>query len=220
MSETRTQYNAKIIAEFRTNQGRIGGTWEEIPLLLLHHTGAKSGTSRVNPVAYLPNAPGYLIWAANGGAPNNPDWYHNLNAQPNTPNPARHRDDRRRGRGGDRRGARAPVHICNRTLPAARRSSAEDQPRHPHDRPHTPAERVSQSPAIMLDRVLASAAGPELSGHLGGPGVTSRRTRSTTSCSAAQATPTVRCDAHQRPIALSSDGVERGERVGTEPQAS
>ncbi len=58
--------------------------WEEIPLLLLHHTGAKSGVSRVNPVAHLPNDPGYLIWAANGGAPNNPDLYHNLKAQPNT----------------------------------------------------------------------------------------------------------------------------------------
>jgi deazaflavin-dependent oxidoreductase (nitroreductase family) len=84
MSETPAQYNAKIIGEFRANQGRVGGTWEEIPLLLLHHTGAKSGESRVNPVAYLPIDPGYLIWAANGGAPSNPDWYHNLNAQPNT----------------------------------------------------------------------------------------------------------------------------------------
>ena len=84
MSETRTQYNAEIIGEFRANQGRVGGAWEEIPLLLLHHTGAKSGVSRVNPVAYLPSDAGYLIWAANGGAPNNPDWYHNLNAQPNT----------------------------------------------------------------------------------------------------------------------------------------
>jgi deazaflavin-dependent oxidoreductase (nitroreductase family) len=84
MPETPTQYNAKIIDEFRANQGRVGGTWAEIPLLLLHHNGAKSGVSRVNPVAYLPNDPGYLIWAANGGAPNNPDWYHNLKAQPNT----------------------------------------------------------------------------------------------------------------------------------------
>jgi deazaflavin-dependent oxidoreductase (nitroreductase family) len=58
--------------------------WAEIPLLVLHHTGAQSGVSRVNPVAYLPNDPGYLIWAANGGAPNNPNWYHNLKAQPNT----------------------------------------------------------------------------------------------------------------------------------------
>ena len=79
-----SDYNAQIIDEFRANAGRVGGMWEETPLLLLHHTGAKSGISRVNPVAYLPNDPGYLIWAANGGAPNNPDWYHNLKAQPNT----------------------------------------------------------------------------------------------------------------------------------------
>ena len=84
MSETPTQHNAKIIGEFRAHQGRVGGTWEEIPLLLLHHTGEKSGVSPVNPVAYLPHDPGYLIWAANGGAPNNPDWYYNLNAQPDT----------------------------------------------------------------------------------------------------------------------------------------
>jgi deazaflavin-dependent oxidoreductase (nitroreductase family) len=84
MSETPSDYNAKIIGEFRANEGRVGGMWDEIPLLVLHHTGAQSGVSRVNPVAYLPNDPGYLIWAANGGAPNNPDWYHNLKAQPNT----------------------------------------------------------------------------------------------------------------------------------------
>ncbi len=58
--------------------------WDETPLLLLHHTGAKSGQSRVNPVAYLPIAERYLIWAANGGAQNNPDWYHNLKAHPKT----------------------------------------------------------------------------------------------------------------------------------------
>jgi deazaflavin-dependent oxidoreductase (nitroreductase family) len=84
MSETPSDYNAKIIGEFRANEGRVGGMWAEIPLLVLHHTGAQSGVSRVNPVAYLPNDPGYLIWAANGGAPNNPNWYHNLKAQPNT----------------------------------------------------------------------------------------------------------------------------------------
>ena len=82
--DTPAEYNAKIIDEFRANQGRVGGMWEGTPLLLLHHTGAKSGLSRVNPVAYLPDDRRYLIWAANGGAPNNPDWYHNLKAQPNT----------------------------------------------------------------------------------------------------------------------------------------
>ena len=55
MAESSDDYNAKVIAEFRANSGRVGGTWEETPLLLLHHTGAMSGVSRVNPVAYLPD---------------------------------------------------------------------------------------------------------------------------------------------------------------------
>lgn len=84
MADTPAEYNARIIAEFRNNQGQVGGTWEETPLLLLHHTGAKSGVSRVNPVAYLPDNQRYLIWAANGGAPNHPAWYHNLKAHPTT----------------------------------------------------------------------------------------------------------------------------------------
>jgi deazaflavin-dependent oxidoreductase (nitroreductase family) len=84
MSDTPAEYNAKIIAEFRANQGQVGGTWKGTPLLLLHHTGARSGVSRLNPVAYLPDSQRYLIWAANGGAPNNPAWYHNLKARPDT----------------------------------------------------------------------------------------------------------------------------------------
>ena len=84
MAETPAEYNAKIVIEFRANSGRVGGIWEEIPLLLLHHTGAKSGASHVNPVAYLPDDAGFLIWAANGGAPKNPAWYQNLKTHPIT----------------------------------------------------------------------------------------------------------------------------------------
>ncbi len=84
MAETAAEYNAKVIYEFRANSGRVGAMWEAIPLLLLHHTGAKSGVSRVNPVAYLPDDAGYLIWAANGGAPTNPAWFQNLKTQPIT----------------------------------------------------------------------------------------------------------------------------------------
>jgi deazaflavin-dependent oxidoreductase (nitroreductase family) len=84
MSEAPAEYNARIIAEFRANEGRVGGSWEGTPLLLLHHMGAKSGVSRVNPVAYLRDDDSYLLWAANGGAPKNPDWYHNLKAHTNT----------------------------------------------------------------------------------------------------------------------------------------
>jgi deazaflavin-dependent oxidoreductase (nitroreductase family) len=84
MSTAAAEYNAKVIDEFRANEGRVGSIWEGTPLLLLHHTGAKSAASRVNPVGYLPDHPRYLIFASNGGAPRNPDWYHNLKAQPNT----------------------------------------------------------------------------------------------------------------------------------------
>ena len=82
--DTAAEYNAKIIDEFRANRGHVGGVWEETPLLLLHHTGGKSSLSRVNPVAFLPYNERYMIWAANGGALNNPAWYHNLKAHPNT----------------------------------------------------------------------------------------------------------------------------------------
>ncbi len=84
MAETPEQYNAKVIGEFRANNGRVGDIWEETPLLLLHHSGAKSGASRVNPVGYLPDDGRYFIWAANGGAARHPAWYHNLNEHPAT----------------------------------------------------------------------------------------------------------------------------------------
>ena len=78
MAETPDGYNAKVIDEFRANGGRVGDMWEGTPLLLLHHIGTKSGVRRVNPVAYLPDDRRYFIWAANGGAPRHPAWYHNL----------------------------------------------------------------------------------------------------------------------------------------------
>jgi deazaflavin-dependent oxidoreductase (nitroreductase family) len=82
MSTSPADFNTKIIEEFRANEGRVGGMFEGTPLLLLHHTGAKSGTSRVNPLAYLSDHGRYVIFASKGGAPTNPDWYHNLKKGP------------------------------------------------------------------------------------------------------------------------------------------
>ena len=79
-----SDYNAAVIDEFRGNEGRVSGMWEGTPLLLLHHTGAKSGASRVNPVGYLADKSRYLIFASNGGARSNPAWYHNLKVNPST----------------------------------------------------------------------------------------------------------------------------------------
>ena len=75
-------FNAQVIEEFRANQGRVGGMFEGMPLLLLHHTGAKSGVGRVNPLAYLTDDGRYVVIASKGGAPQNPSWYHNLKAHP------------------------------------------------------------------------------------------------------------------------------------------
>ena len=83
MSTSPADFNAQIIEEFRANEGRAGGPVEGMPLLLLHHTGAKSGKSRINPLAYQADGGRYVIFASKAGAPTNPDWYYNLKAHPN-----------------------------------------------------------------------------------------------------------------------------------------
>ena len=78
-----TEFNAGVIAEFRSNGGRVGGPLADTPILLLHHLGARSGVERVTPVAYTPEGDGaFVIVASNGGSPTHPSWYHNLKANP------------------------------------------------------------------------------------------------------------------------------------------
>jgi deazaflavin-dependent oxidoreductase (nitroreductase family) len=77
-----TDWNSKIIEEFRANRGQVGGQFEGAPLLLLHTVGARTGQQRVNPMMYLPVPDGYAVFASKGGAPANPDWYHNVLAHP------------------------------------------------------------------------------------------------------------------------------------------
>lgn len=77
-------WNAQVIEEFRARGGKVGGRFEGMPMLLLHHTGARTGTGRVNPLVYQPVPDGYAVFASKGGAPTNPDWYHNLVANPRT----------------------------------------------------------------------------------------------------------------------------------------
>jgi deazaflavin-dependent oxidoreductase (nitroreductase family) len=76
-------WNAKTIAEFRANQGRVGGVFEGAPIVLVHNRGRKSGRKYVTPMMYLPHDtdPGIIyVFATKGGAPTHPDWYHNLTA--------------------------------------------------------------------------------------------------------------------------------------------
>ena len=75
-------WNRRVIEEFRANQGNVGGPYEGKPVLLLHHTGARSGTRRVNPLLYRPVDGNLAVFASKGGAPTTPAWYYNLVAHP------------------------------------------------------------------------------------------------------------------------------------------
>jgi deazaflavin-dependent oxidoreductase (nitroreductase family) len=84
MSTKTNDWNAKIIEEFRTNAGKLGGPFEGARMLLLHTRGARTGLERVNPVAYQRVGDGIAVFASKAGADTNPDWYHNLLANPLT----------------------------------------------------------------------------------------------------------------------------------------
>jgi deazaflavin-dependent oxidoreductase (nitroreductase family) len=73
-----TNYNQQVIDRFRASKGNV----DNRPLLLLTTTGAKSGKTRLNPLAYSRDGDRYVVLASKGGAPTNPDWFHNLVAHP------------------------------------------------------------------------------------------------------------------------------------------
>lgn len=75
-------FNEKIIAEFRANDGKVGGQFANANLLLLHTTGAKSGQPRVSPLAYFRIDGRLIIIGSFAGAPVSPAWVHNLRANP------------------------------------------------------------------------------------------------------------------------------------------
>src|SRR5438270_6064475 len=80
MSDT-LDWNAKTIAEFRANHGRVGGNFEGAPMVLVHHRGRKSGAAYVNPMLYLPDESDphtIYVFASAAGRPEHPAWYHNL----------------------------------------------------------------------------------------------------------------------------------------------
>ena len=112
-------FNTKIIEEFRANGGKVGGPFEGATVLLLHHKGAKTGTERVNPVAYRPVGDSWAVFASKAGAPTNPDWYHNLRAHPET-----------------------TVEVGTETIPVVAHV-ADDAERAPSGRPRSATTRVS-----------------------------------------------------------------------------
>lgn len=76
------QFNQNVIDEFRANGGKVGGQMAGIPLLLMTMKGAKTGRALTVPLAYTADGDRCVIIASKAGAPHNPDWYHNLIANP------------------------------------------------------------------------------------------------------------------------------------------
>ena len=82
MSEGR-DLNAKIIAEFRANNGEVKAPYDNPPpMLLLHTIGAKSGKQHIVPMRALPDGEALYVFASAHGSERNPDWYYNLIANP------------------------------------------------------------------------------------------------------------------------------------------
>jgi len=81
-TDTINAFNHGIIDEFRANDGKVGGQFAGADLLLLTTTGAKSGQSRVSPLAYFRIDGKLIIIGSFAGAPISPAWVHNLRAEP------------------------------------------------------------------------------------------------------------------------------------------
>ncbi|MCO6007240.1 nitroreductase/quinone reductase family protein [Actinoallomurus purpureus] len=77
-----TSWNERIIREFRANNGKVGGMFDGVPLVLLTTAGRKTGRPHTTPVVHLRDEGRHLVFASNAGRPNHPDWYQNVLANP------------------------------------------------------------------------------------------------------------------------------------------
>jgi deazaflavin-dependent oxidoreductase (nitroreductase family) len=82
--KTMNELNARVVAEFRANGGRVteamAGHFKDVHLLLLHNTGRRSGHQHVTPLLYLKDAGAYIVMGSNGGAEKEPTWVTNVAA--------------------------------------------------------------------------------------------------------------------------------------------
>jgi deazaflavin-dependent oxidoreductase (nitroreductase family) len=71
-----------LIFLYQRSNGKIAGTMQGLPVLLLTTTGRKTGKQRTVPLGYLEHDGAYVVIASYAGADNHPAWYHNLISQP------------------------------------------------------------------------------------------------------------------------------------------
>lgn len=76
------EFNRGVIDEFRSNAGKVGGAFDGSPMILVNHTGAKSGKAYTSPLVYSRDGDAYVIIASKAGAPDDPQWFRNIVAHP------------------------------------------------------------------------------------------------------------------------------------------
>ena len=75
-------FGQEHVERYRETAGQEGHDWRGTVTLLLTTTGRKSGFPRTAPLIYQPYGDAYVIVASKGGAPDPPEWYLNLLANP------------------------------------------------------------------------------------------------------------------------------------------
>jgi proline iminopeptidase len=84
MSEAETLFGEEHVRRYRETGGEVGHRWKRgSKILLLTTKGRKSGEPRTKPLIYEEDGDNYVIVASRGGAPEHPDWYRNLEQEPN-----------------------------------------------------------------------------------------------------------------------------------------
>ncbi|GGQ79210.1 nitroreductase/quinone reductase family protein [Streptomyces flaveolus] len=84
-TEQRNELNRQVAEQFRAQRGsgKIGEMMHADRMLLLTHTGARSGTRRTTPMGFWRlDGDRVMVVASNMGAPRHPDWFHNIVAHP------------------------------------------------------------------------------------------------------------------------------------------
>jgi deazaflavin-dependent oxidoreductase (nitroreductase family) len=82
MANPMAEFNKKIVDEFRNSGGKVGGQFAGAPMIIITHTGAKSGKTYTTPLVFSKDGDKCVIIASYAGAPKNPSWYHNLVTHP------------------------------------------------------------------------------------------------------------------------------------------
>jgi deazaflavin-dependent oxidoreductase (nitroreductase family) len=76
------EFNRGVVEEFRANEGKVTGMFAGAPMILVTHRGAKSGKEYTSPLVYTRDGDAHVIIASKGGAPDDPQWFRNMVANP------------------------------------------------------------------------------------------------------------------------------------------